>query len=457
MFKYRYLLWLALAPCPVQAVPPSPENPLQVLVTDNDQAIAPGCALGVFRQGQADQIAAAGYADIARRQPIDGDTLFYAASVSKQFTALAVAQLASQGQLSLDDEVQRYLPELPRYDAPVTLDMLLHHSSGVRDFLSLLRMAGLGSGADNSRDTALALLMRQRGTNFVPGTDYLYSNGGYLLLAEVVARVSGMSFADYVNTRVLAPMGMTRSYVMQGRQADVQNLAHGYVEQDGEFAVRDSYPHFGGSGGLMTSINDLARYQRDMTLQHRVWTDDVRRIMLTPGRLSDGRPVIHPSDQLAYAGGLLVGQRNGQRVVQHSGSAEAFKAFYAYLPDAGVSAAILCNRADWNAGRKIDAALARILPDGFAAPAPPPLAGRYGSDELQADYQLSLQGEVLTVVVQSRLPGTAPVTFLLQKDQQQYQGKSFSLTPADDHRSFVLDSDRSRGIRVDRTEADSRR
>lgn len=448
---FKYLLLLALVPCSAQADQAPQKTSLQALITDHDNEIAPGCALGVFRQGHADVIVAAGYADVAARQRIDGDTLFYAASVSKQFTALALAQLASQGRLSLTDEVQRYIPELPRYDAPVTLEMLLHHSSGVRDFLSLLRMAGRGSGADNSKDTALALLLRQRNSNFTPGTDYLYSNGGYLLLAEVVERVSGMPFADYLNRQILAPMGMTRSFVMQGRQADVGNLAHGYIHEDETFVVRDSYPHFGGSGGLMTTINDLSRYQQDMTQVHRVWTDDVRRIMLTPGRLADGRFVIHPDHQLAYAGGLLVGERNGQQVIQHSGSAEGFKAFYAYLPDAGVTAAVLCNRSDWNAGKKVDAALAQALPDGFAT-STPPLAGVYASDELNADYQLALQGDTLTVSIQSRVPDTAPVTFQLKKKDDGYEGKSFSIVPAHDHRSFTLSSSRSQGIHVHRVD-----
>ncbi len=452
----RYLsLLLALTPLATAAATgPVPDAAtLRALVTDTTHAMAPGCALGVFQAGRPARIVSAGYADLATRKPIDGDTLFYAASVSKQFTVLAVAQLAVQGKLSLDDEVQRYIPELPRYDAPVTLGMLVHHSSGVRDFLSLLRMAGLGSGAENQKDTALALLLHQQGTNFTPGTDYLYSNGGYLLLAEVVERVSGEPFADYVGSHVLGPMGMHRSYILPGQPAGQPNLAHGYAWEDGQFVVRDSYPRFGGSGGLMTTLNDLARYQHDMARGHRVWTDDVRRIMLEPGKLADGSPVIHPADHLGYAGGLLVGERNGQQVIQHSGSAEAFKAFHAYLPEHGLGAAVLCNRADWNAGRIIDQALDATLPAGFSAAARPPLAGLYRSDELQADYRVSMQDGKLRLDVQSRMRDATPATFWLEKAEDgTFKGKSFSLSPARDHASFTLATERSRGIVVRRIE-----
>ncbi|WP_170288212.1 serine hydrolase [Marilutibacter maris] len=423
---------------------------LQSLVAGTSEAGAPGCAVGLFRDGQADRMAFAGLADVDAGRPIDGDTLFYAASVSKQFTALAVAQLVADGKLSLDDDVREFIPELPRYSAPVTLSMLLHHTSGVRDFLSLIRMAGLGSASGNTRETALELLYRQQTTNFAPGTQYLYSNGGYLLLAEVVARVSGESFPDYLKRHVLDPLGMRRSHILQG-DAEGGNVAHGYIDQAGAFVVRDTYPRFGGSGGLMTSINDLARYQADLASGHVVWTAEIRRILLKPGTLLDGSVALHPKQQLAYAGGLLVGERGGQRVIQHGGSAEAFRSAFARLPDAGIGVAVLCNRGDRNAQALGEQALAlygvALGNTESAADATTIHPGRYRADELGASYEVGFEGERLILRIHSDHAGTAPVTMAFEREEDgRYVGESFSISPAPDGRGLTLGSSRAYGI-----------
>lgn len=423
---------------------------LQSLVAAASDAGAPGCAVGLFRDGEADRIAFAGLADIDAGRPIDGDTLFYAASVSKQFTALAVAQLVADGKLSLDDDVREFMPELPRYGAPVTLSMLLHHTSGVRDFLSLIRMAGLGSASDNTRETALELLYRQRTTNFAPGTRYLYSNGGYLLLAEVVARVSGESFPAYLKRHVLDPLGMRRSHILEG-DAVGDNVAHGYIDEAGAFVVRDTYPRFGGSGGLMTSINDLARYQADLAGGQSVWTPEVRRILLKPGTLLDGSIAVHPKQQLAYAGGLLVGERGGQRMILHGGSAEAFRSAFARLPDAGIGVAVLCNRGDRNAQALGQQALAlhgvELGNKDTAADVATIKPGRYRADELEASYELGFEDERLIVRIQSDRAGVAPVTMAFDREEDgRYRGESFSISPAPDGRGLLLGTSRAHGI-----------
>lgn len=441
------LLAIALVPCPLLAATNGPPEPV---LSEAMGSGSPGCAVALFRDGQADEIMLAGMADLEERKPIDRDTLFYAASVSKQFTALAVAQLAAAGKLSLDDDVRDFIPELPEYEAPITLSMLVHHTSGVRDFLSLMQMAGLGSASGNTRDTALELLFRQQSTNFPPGTRYLYSNGGYLLLAEVVARASGEPFPRYVKRHVLEPLGMHRSHVLEGTDSTAGNLAHGYVHEDGRFLRRDTYPRFGGSGGLMTSINDLARYHADLASGHQVWTPAIRALLLTPGTLVDGGIVVHPKQGLAYAGGLLVGERSGHQVIQHGGSAEAFRTFFARLPDDGIGVAVLCNRDDRDAQALGEQAIARHV-EGFGGvdEALGVEPGRYRADELAASYDLRLEGDRLLVRIQSDRAGASPVTMVFDQDEDEagrYVGERFSISPASDGERLLLGSSRASGV-----------
>ena len=163
------------------------------ILTDRNSLEAPGCVAGAFRNGEPIFVKGVGAADVQQKRPLDGDSLFYTASVSKQFTALAAAKLIEQGKLGLDHDVRKYLPELPQYDAPITVRMLMHHTAGVRDWLALRALSGASPPAD-SRSEVLDLLFQQKGTSFTPGSRWAYSNGGYMLLSEIVARVAGMPF-----------------------------------------------------------------------------------------------------------------------------------------------------------------------------------------------------------------------------------------------------------------------
>lgn len=282
--------------------------------------IAPGCAAGVFdRHGI--RTFAAGYADLAAGRRIDADTQFYVASISKQFTALAAAQLVLRGAVRLDDDVHRWIPELPGYRGSVTVGMLLHHVSGIRDPLALMRLSGQVDIGAPTRADAIAMLVRQKDTDFVPGSRYEYSNGGYLLLSEVVQRASGESFPDYVSRHILMPIGMTRSLVFSGVRPTGLNLAHGYAPSDAGFVLRDSNPLYGGAGGLLTTISDFAKYHRDITVAHKVWTAPIAAMLERPGMLLDGSPATMTELRATYAGGLML----NPPWIEHGGDAERFQ------------------------------------------------------------------------------------------------------------------------------------
>ncbi len=428
---------------------------LRPIVTDPEGGIGPGCAIGVFRAGKPVALTAAGYADIEQKRPLDADTLFYAASVSKQFTVLAAAKLMEGGRMGLDDDVRRYLPELPQYQVPVTVRMLIQHTAGIRDSLGLLSLAGLGKADKSDKDTALRLLFRQRNTNFVPGSAYSYSNGGYLLLAEIVERVSGVPFADYAKREVLDPLGMKSSFFLNGPVPKLAGIAHGYVKTGDAFEIRDTYPRFSGSGGLMLSLNDLARYEYDIETGHKVWTPAVRRIMLTPGTLSNGEPVLQPGSALAYGGGLSIGWHKGQSIVEHGGGAEAFRHLVTRLPERRLGVAVLCNRVDWDVEAKVDAVIdvveGGILQTTFADEQ---LPGRYYSDELQAHYDLSLAGEGLSVSVTPAKAAEPAETLEFKRDKGgTFKLRDMVLTPYGSGRGFTLDTGRIRGLQLHRVGA----
>ena len=172
----------------------------------------PGCSLGVIRDGRLIHATGYGAANLDHGIPNGPATVFRIGSVSKQFTAAAIALLAVRGELELDAPVQRYIPEFPDYPDPPTVRHLIHHTSGVRDYIVLMSLAGNRSEDFYTNQEVLDAINRQRELNFTPGSEYLYSNAGYFLLGEIVARVSGQSLREFAETEFFGPLGMTHTH-----------------------------------------------------------------------------------------------------------------------------------------------------------------------------------------------------------------------------------------------------
>lgn len=394
----------------------------------------PGCAVGVFRNGETALLRNYGLADLATKAPLTADTVFYMASVSKQFTSLAAAKLIEDGKLGLDDDIRKWLPELPRYPTPVTVRRLMNHTSGAREVLGLFALAGTQDYEKLMPPEVLRMMVRQKALNFTPGERYTYSNGGYFLLAQVVERASGQRFDEFARRRILEPLGMNSSYFRYGANPAGANLAHGYVRNGADgYKVNDTYPSFSGSGGLMSSVNDMAKYDRDFHVGHKIWTEKTRQIMLAPGVLTNGK-LIDAGNGLSYASGLRVGTLRGQPIVEHSGGHAAFTSNYVTFPKLKASVVSICNIAD-DPGAYNLRVVEALYPKAFSGPKPKaeervkPVDNRqpipadtltalgvgtalYRSEEIDADYRFARDGDSLAIdVFSSFASGERPEGF----------------------------------------------
>ncbi len=350
----------------------------------------PGCAVGAAVGGRTVVDKGYGQADLERRVPIAGDTILEAGSVSKQFTAAAVLLLAADGVLDLDDPVRKYLPEVPDYGTPVTIRQMLTHTSGLRDWGSV---AGIGGWPRTTRvhthAHVLEILARQTHLNFPPGTRWSYSNSGYNLAAILVARVSGMSFADFTRRRIFEPLGMTSTSWRDDHTRVVPRRALAYSRDDDGYHTDMPFENVHGNGGLLTTVGDLLTWTSHFRTP-RVGDAGFVAAQTTPGRFADGRA--HD-----YGMGVWIGTYRGAREIRHSGSTAGYRAYLTTFPEHGAAVAVLCNAAQADAG-----ALAYAVVDTVLAPVLGPAPDREPAHTLTA-----AERDVLTGLYRNTVTGTA--------------------------------------------------
>ncbi|WEJ98598.1 MAG: serine hydrolase [Candidatus Sphingomonas phytovorans] len=298
----------------------------------------PGCAAGVSVAGVSSPIKAYGQADLEHRDPITAESIFETGSLAKQFTAAAVLLLAQDGKLTLDDDIRRYLPEMPDYGTPITIRHLLNHTSGLREQWSLLALTGNPPGTQvHNQATILDLASRQKGLNFRPGAEFLYTNTNYTLAAIIVERVSGKSLQQFTDQRLFRPLGMGRTRWREDFRTVVPGRAIAYAPVGEGFIANMPFTNVYGNGGLLTTIGDLLRWNAFLDKPSALPSGQgLVAALQTPGNLSDGTT-------LDYALGLETNHAHGQRLVSHSGSTGGYKAWLGRYPDQRISVAILCN------------------------------------------------------------------------------------------------------------------
>jgi CubicO group peptidase (beta-lactamase class C family) len=425
-----------------------------------DKQDSPGCALGVIKDGKFVYKRGYGSANLDYNVPLSSESVFYIASTSKQFTAASILLLVRRGVISLDDDIRKYFPELARYEAPITVNHLVHHTSGVRDYLELMGMAGRKMDEPFGNEEAVELIARQKGLNFKPGEKFLYSNSNYVLMAEIVRRASGKSLREFADENIFRPLGMANTHFNDNRTAVVKNRVVSYAPIDGgRFRQFIKTIEAMGDGNLLTSVEDLAKWDQNF-YENKVGGEGFSQQMLTRTKLNNG-------EEISYAFGLDDGEYKGLKAVAHGGGFMGFRTEMIRFPEQRFTVICLCNVGAVNPG-----ALARQVADLYLAnqikpaqagsnraPAPPgqqqPLTlkaeqlteytGAYYSEELDATYRVVIEDGKLSIKVRNASRGSLSSQ---AKDVFRLSGSTYNFARNYQRQitGFALNGGRSKGI-----------
>jgi CubicO group peptidase (beta-lactamase class C family) len=396
-------------------------------VFEDFDSSTPGCALGIMSDGA--MIYSRGYGMATLEPPVANDPtkVFDIASLSKQFVAGSVVLLAQQGRLSLTDDVRKFLPELPDYGSRITVNNLLWHTSGLRDYTVLQLLGGFDHFEVTTQAQALDFIKRQARLNSPPGTRYEYTNSGYVLLAIIAERVSGKTLNQLAREQFFDPLSMPLSVYRDRFDLEIPNQALGHAPIDiGEYVVNISNWEQIGDGGLQTSINEFQRWDENF------FTGDVGggnfiAEMYRTGRLNDGSALI-------YARGLQRDRYRGLNRVRHGGDWIGYHSNMLRFPDLHTTVALFCNTEGIDDQPIDQYALSTdvadiALEDYFPEPKPtepgpaPSLpiqrfVGTYFNADLKEVYSVTSDGASLTLTwLFQPLPliSTGPTTFAIDQ------------------------------------------
>jgi len=362
---------------------------------------SPGCLVGVGRDGKAVHARGYGMANLEYGIPLTRTSISESGSVAKQFTAAALALLQLDGKLSLDDDIRTFLPEVPDFGAPITIRHLLTHTSGLRDQWALLGLMGRGPGGEvHTHAEILDLVTRQRELNFPVGSEYLYSNTGYVLAATIVERVSGVPFATFSTERLFKPLGMTQTSWRDDYRRVVRGRATAYSFERGAWVQDMPFTRVHGNGGLLSTLDDLLAWNDALT-DGFPGAPGLTALLETTGRLTGGRSI-------SYALGLTVTPwGTGVREVSHSGSTAGYRTWLARYPEARTSVAVWCNAGTANAGSLGRQVAEWLVPRTTPPrPAPAPIAadaralvtGSYRDPRTDSFLSIAAVGDYLRIV-----------------------------------------------------------
>jgi CubicO group peptidase (beta-lactamase class C family) len=368
---------------------------------------SPGCALAVARDGKIIYEKGYGRANIEDDVEITPRTVFDIGSTSKQFTAASVLLLEKQGKLSVQDDIRKYLPEIPDYGHKITILHLLNHTSGLRDYLALFELAGMNIDSVTTEQDALAILARQKGLNFEPGSDWLYSNSGFFLLSVIVKRASGKTLREFASENIFEPLQMKQTIFRDEHTLLLPNRALAYDPKDAGagYTLDVSYFEQTGDGAVHTSVQDLLKWDENF-YSGKVGGKDFLDEIQEPGKLNNGKT-------LDYAKGLFGGKYRGLRFVDHGGSWGGYRAQLLRFPEQHFSVVCLCNLANANPEKRAHEVADIFLAEEMKEPKPareadfekrekkptvvlaaeklPAYSGHFRSQELLATYTIGIK------------------------------------------------------------------
>jgi CubicO group peptidase (beta-lactamase class C family) len=329
----------AAAPLAAETAADSPEQRVDALFAKWNKPDTPGAAIEIIRDGKVLLRKGYGMADIERGVPIARQTVFNIGSTSKQFTALSIHLLAQEGKLSLDDDMRKHLPQMPDFGKTITIRHLLQHTSGLRDSSNLMLLAGWRPDDVTTPDDMLDTIRHQRELNFAPGSEHLYSNAGYVVLAAIVERVSGKPLSVFAKERIFDPLGMKHTRFQTDYGDLVRNRALSYRPAPGGaykyVSAAKSQP---GPSEVLTTVDDLALWDQNF-YDGRVGGKDLLANMQMRGVLDSG-------ESFDYASGLYVEAYRGAKVVSHLGSVAGYASQMARFPDQHFTVVVLANSPD---------------------------------------------------------------------------------------------------------------
>ena len=277
-----------------------------------------------------------GYANYENKDPFTTCTVSDYASVAKQFTGFAIAMLVYQGKISLDDDIRTYLPEVPDFGNTITIYHLLHHTSGVRDWVGLVKISGRYEEDVITDDLLMRLVMHQKDLNFKPGDQFQYSNNGYFLLAQIVSRVTHKTFREWTDENIFKPLGMKNTHFNDNFREIIPNRADSYREIDGVLANCPDNKEGYGSSSLYSTLDDMIRWVQNFK-DNKVGNENIWRMMFTKGKLNNG-------EEINYGFGFSIRMDNDLPVYEHGGSWAGFLSQITYYPDRGAAYIFISNR-----------------------------------------------------------------------------------------------------------------
>src|SRR5258706_130609 len=367
----------------------------------------PGAAVAVIQNGKLAFQKGYGAANLEYNIAVTPDTVYHVASVSKQFTAMALVLLEQDGKLSLEDDIHKYLTELPQYGHGITIRNLLQHTSGIRDQWQTLGLAGWRLDDVITQKQILRMLFHQKELNFKPGIRHLNSNGGYTLAAEIVARVSGKPMPDFCDERIFKPLGMTRTHFHIDHRRIVPDRAYSYESAGSGYQASPlNYANVGATS-LFTTAPDLAK-----------WLDNFRepkvggKTAIT--RLQE-QAVLTNGTKIDYALGVSIGMYRGLKTISHGGGDAGYRSFVLWFPEQQLGVAVVSGLASFNSGSIANRVATVFLesamkPVAVTAPAPARTYLMVDSAALErsAGYYRLAAGQIVRIAVQDGKPRAGP-------------------------------------------------
>lgn len=370
-----------------------------------DRPNSPGCAIGLVQNNELIYSKGFGLANLEDNIPITENTVFRIASVSKQFTAACIVLLEEEGKLQLDDYIKKYFPEFPDIFKDIKIIHLLNHTSGLRDYLWLFNFAGYSFRAIDLVDEHIFLdmMMDQKALNFKPGSQYMYSNSGYVILSLLVKRVTGLTLKEYADEYIFTPLQMNTTHFHDDYRHIVKNRAKAYtIDNEGNFLLFDTHSELVGDGAVFTTLHDMEKWAKNFTT-NKLGKHTALFIekLLSPGILNNGQTI-------NYALGLRITNHKGLKQIYHAGMIAGFRSIFMVFPEEQLTLFCFANVASINPENICNKIVDILLKDKFQSSIENedsvkyhvPINNRYSLDEFTGIYQNIKKKQIYAISIE---------------------------------------------------------